>query len=211
MSWKPAPGSGSGPKDLVPAGPHEAWCFALIDLGTHERKPFKGKEKPPARQIMIFFEFPDVRKVFKEENGEQPFVRNLKLNLFFGDTSAMYKMLKPWIGDLESFDFPKMVGMPAQVTIEHATDSDDKTWDNIISIAQILPKNVPNMTPLTTPTMLFNIEDHGFDSDEFKALDNFMGGWVKKEIMKSLEYQEYINGPTTHTDDADDLPFTPDN
>jgi hypothetical protein len=208
MSWKPAATSGgSGERDLIPADAHEAWCFALIDLGTHPRKPVMGKPKDPARQVMIFFEFPDVRKVFKEEHGEQPFVRNLRLNLFFGETSTMYKVLRPWLGDLEAFDFPSMVGMPAQVTIEHQEGNDKKMWDNITGVAKVLPKNIPNMTPLTTKPMIFSIDDNGFDSAEFKALETFMGGWVQKEIMKSLEYQEYIAGPKNEEPEEEAPPF----
>ena len=205
MAWKPKQESNFAPRELIPVGTHEARCYGLVDLGTHPRPDYLGKPKSPAQKIMFFFEFPELKKVFKEENGEEPMVKHTEFTFIFGDNSNLVKTLKPWIGDPQLFDLARCIGMPAQVKIVHTQGKKDpsKTYDNIETVAEMSPKLIKMLEKQHNPNMVFNIDEHGFDSKEFSALYE----WLKKIIMESLEYKEYLNGPAEEEPATAECPF----
>jgi hypothetical protein len=192
MSWTPKTTSNFPDKELIPASSHMARCYGLVDLGTHPRPDFKGKPKSPAQQIMIFFEFPKIMREFTEGKGLEPAVKSRKFTFVFGDNSHLTKCLKPWIGDPEKYDLGQIVGMPAQVKISHDTGTKDpsKTYDNIETVSELMEEMKPLVPAQINPSLVFNIDEHGFGSPEFAALSPRYE-WVKKIIMESMEYKEY--------------------
>lgn len=191
-------------KELIPAKTHEAYCYGVVDTGTQERKPFKGVAKPPCRQIILFFEFPDCRAKFKEDGPEEPRVKSQKYAYFTDEKSSLAKLCKSWLGKkVQEVDFDKLAGTPASITVSHdVSESNGKTYDNMANIAPLSEKLVPLMTPQTNENMYFSILQDGFDSPKFEKLYD----WVKKVIMESAEYKEYLAGPKTSDDE--NLPFT---
>lgn len=193
MSWKPKATSSGFDKELIPEKQHIARCFGLVDCGTHPRPDYKGKPKEPCQTIQIFFEFPKILKVYKEENGEQPATKSRRFNFVFGENSNLTKALKPWIGDPEKFNLPDIVGMPAQVKITHGPGSKDPSiiYDNIDTVTEVMEELIDSVPPQITPSIVFNIDEHGFESPEFEALGTKTYEWLQKYIMESLEYKEY--------------------
>ena len=190
----------STPKELIPTGTHEAYCYGCVDLGTQERKPYMGKEKSPARKIMLYFEFPDIRSRFKEDGPEEPRVKSQSFTYFTSENSALTALCKAWLGkNVKDVDFGTLAGTPASITIAHEPAKADPTkiYDNMVSITALSPKLVPLMTPQYNENMNFSILQDGFDSPKFEKLYD----WVKKIIMESAEYKEYLSGPKMPNDE----------
>jgi hypothetical protein len=201
MSFLPPVESGSStPKELLPAATHEAYCYGVVDAGTQERKPYMGKPKTPARQIILFFEFPDIRARFKEDGPEEPRVKNQKFAYFTDEKSSLAKLCKSWLGKkVQDVEFDKLAGTPASITISHdVSETNGKTYDNISSIAPLSTKLIPLMTPQYNENMNFSIMQDGFDSPKFDKLYE----WVKEMIMESAEYKEYLAGPKASQTDC---------
>ena len=193
-------------RELLPEGLHEAYCYGVVDRGTHDRKPYQGKARPPVQQIQIMFELTEVKRVFKEENGEEPCVGGIKFNMSFHEQSDLVKILTPWIGDPEEYGLENIVGHPAQITIKHNVGNDGKTYDNIESIAPMSPKLIGQMPPRHNKDMVFDIATHGFDSKEFAGLYP----WLQNVIKDSYEYKQASdNAMLTEPPMADDseIPF----
>jgi len=212
MAWKPKQTGSTFDRELIPAKQHMARCFGLVDCGTHPRPDYKGKPKPPCQSIQLFFEFPKIMRVFKEENGEQPATKSRRFTFVFGENSSLTKCLKPWIGDPEQFDLSKIVGMPAQVKVTHTQGTKDPsiTYDNIDTVSEVMEELLPTFPLQITPSIIFNIDEHGFDSPEFRALGTPTYSWLQKYIMESEEYiaWELEHAPAEHErEDEDDLPF----
>lgn len=190
-------------RELLPEGTHEAYCYGVVDRGTHDRKPWQGKERPPVQQIQIMFELTEVKRVFKEENGEEPCVTGMKFNLSFHENSDLVAKLTPWVGDLEEFGLENIIGYPAQLTIKHNAGADGKIYDNIVSIAPMSPKLIGQMPPRHNKDMVFDIATHGFDSQEFAGLYP----WLQNIIKESYEYKQ-ANGSASEptVTDEDDIP-----
>lgn len=217
-AWTPKTTSNFPDRELIPAASHMARCYGLIDLGTHPRPDYLGKPKSPAQKIMIFFEFPKIMREFTEGRGLEPAVKSRQFTFVFGDNSHLVKTLKPWIGDPEKFDLSKIVGMPAQVKITHAPGFKDpsKTYDNVETVSELMEEMKDLVPKQINSSLVFNIDEHGFDSPEFEALTERYA-WVQKIIMESQEYQEYLKGKDARdakklqaalppTDRGEDLP-----
>lgn len=209
--FPPVTNESKGPKELIPANVHEAYCYGIVDCGTQERKPYLGKPKDPARALLIFFEFPDLLRQFKEDAPLEPMVKSQQYTYFTDEKSSLAKLVKSWLGKkVEEVDFAALAGTPASITIAHAPSSTDpsKIYDNMTAITAASPKLIPLMTPMHNKPMNFSIDEDGFDSPKFEALYP----WVKDKISKSLEYQEYLNGPKRPAPqeplvDTEDAPF----
>jgi len=197
MSFFPETEETNTQRELIEVGTHEAYCYGVVDLGTHERKPFKGAPKSPARAMRLFFEFTEQLRKFKEDGPDEPMVKNQKFNYFTGETSALYALCASWLGKkVTDTDFSKLPGTPASITISHdVSESDGKTYDNMSIIAPLSAKLIPLMPKMYNPALTFSIMQDGFDSDKFKAMCEGRYAWVSKIIMESAEYKEYLAGP----------------
>jgi hypothetical protein len=203
------------PRELIPAATHEAYCYGVVDMGTQERKPYKGTPKEPQRALMMFFEFTEQLRQFKDEGPMEPMVKSHRMSYFTDEKSTLAKLCMAWLGKkVADVDFGALAGQPASITIAHEASATDATkiYDNMTVISPLSEKLVPLMPPMHNKPMNFSITVHGFDSQEFKDLYP----WVRTEIEKSAEYKEFINGPENldaamgHEGDppADDLPFS---
>lgn len=190
------PPQSSAPKkerELIPAKTHEAYCYGVIDLGTQKRPAYLGKPKDPARSLMLLFEFTEVLREFKEGEPPAPAVKNVRYSYFTDEKSGLAKMCNSWLAKpVAEVDFDKLAGTPASVTISHdVSKANGKTYDNITLVAPLSEKLIPLMPPMHNPITNFSIEEHGFDSDNFKNLYE----WIQDIIKESEEYQKYLNGP----------------
>lgn len=192
----------------IPAGTHVARCYSMVYLGTI-KKEFQGQEsyKPVVR---ITFELPNETKVFKEENGEQPFVITKEYTLSLGEKANLRKDLESWRGkkfsddEAKGFDITKLLGVPCMLSIIH-TESKGNTYANIGNISGLAKGMV--CPPQVNPTFEFSVTE--FDEDKFNSMPQFL----QDKIKGSKEYMEYMTGGNKidedHSDDetADILPF----
>lgn len=191
----------------IPAGTHVARCYSMVYLGTI-KTDFQGQEKWLPK-VRITFELPLETKVFKEENGEQPFVISKEYTLSLGEKANLRKDLESWRGkkfsedEAKGFDICKLLGKECMLSIVH-TESKGNIYANIGNISGL----AKGMTcpPQVNPTFEFSVAD--FDEDKFKILPQFL----QDKVKGSKEFEEMISRPegvdVIIEDDLNDpLPF----
>ena len=166
---------------------------------------------------MIGWELPTLKKVFKEEDGEQPSVHTEEYTLSLADRSNLFKHLNQWRGrpftpqELAGFELKNLLGAPGQMMLIHEPGKQDptKTYANIAALQPI--KDVPIEDAILEP-VYFDVDDP--DMDAFGKLPQ----WIQNKIQESKEWQAKAggavttNGPQTTTDvgnldEEDDVPF----
>ena len=192
--------------DPCPAGNHVARCIGLIDLGTQEES-YQGKPKQQ-RKILVKWETPLETKVFKVENGEQPYVISKEYTMSLGEKANLKKDLESWRGrafteqELAGFDLKTILGAPCLVNVIH----NDNGYAKITSVSP-LPKGT------TCPTAVNKFQY--FSLEEFdKAMFDSMSDLWKKKIESSPEYKS-LGSPERSTSFSDmgteigdeDIPF----
>lgn len=187
-----------------PAGNHVARCIGLIDLGT-QTEEYLGKVKRQ-RKILLKWETPLETKVFKEENGEQPYVLSKEYTMSLGDKSNLKKDLESWRGrafteqELAGFDLKNILGAPCLINVIHQ----DNGYAKITNVSP-LPKGTAAPEQINKSQYL---SLDAFDSVVFEQMPDF---W-KKKIESSPEFKS-IGSPerfeqTNHeTAVDDDIPF----
>ena len=127
----------------APAGTHIARCVQVIDLGTQVDDGQFGRKIQP--KLRLTWELPNELHVFKEENGEEPFVVGKEYTLNLGDKSNLRKDLESWRGrpftaeELEGFDVSKLLGAACMLNIIHKNKKDGSgVFANIAGISPMM-------------------------------------------------------------------------
>lgn len=174
----------NGNYDPAPAGNHKARCVSIIDLGTQEIN-WQGQIKYQ-KKVRITWELPEETKVFKEENGEQPYLLSKVYTISLGEKANLRKDLESWRGaaltqqELNAFELESILDKPCMLQVIHR-EYNDKMYANISSVAG-LPKGV-TMPERITDLKLFELKNP--DQKVFDSLSDF----IKEKIKKSPEYQ----------------------
>src|SRR5260370_19476344 len=79
-------------KQLAPTGMHLARLVSVVNVGIQEGKFGKAKK------VILCWELSEAKAVFKEENGEEPFVLSNIYNQSLDKKSNLVRDLTPWIG-----------------------------------------------------------------------------------------------------------------
>ena len=105
-----------------------ARCYSMIDIGLVDNS--YNNEKKEAHKIMVFFEFPDLKAVFSEEKGEQPFSVMQEFVFSTDDRSNFSKFISNWrnkpLTKAEQLDFDPaiLVGKVALISFNHKIKKD---------------------------------------------------------------------------------------
>ena len=197
-------------RELIPAGTYAARCYQMIEIGTVQ-ETILGTEKILTR-VRIGWELPTERRVFKEENGEQPFVVSKEFTLSMNEKSTLRKFLESWRGkgfsddEAKAFDITKLLGVPCMMNIIHKKSKDgQKTYEEIASVMP-MPKGMicPDQE---TKTLLLSYDS--FDWNVFNNLPDF----IKDKMKGSVEFAAMQQPNAIHADTPalneiiDDLPF----
>jgi hypothetical protein len=157
---------------------------------------------------------PTETRVFKPENGEQPFVISKEFTLSMAEKANLRAFLTSWRGkpftaeEAMAFDVTKLLGVPCQLSIIHEQGRKDPTrsYERISAITPLMKGVV--CPPQANPTFVFSLEE--FSTDAFNALPD----WLKEVVRESDEYKELSapvevihSTPVSIDDDGDDLPF----
>lgn len=184
----PATNQGGSKYEPIPAGTYAARCYSMIHIGTIPTQ-FKGKEKLQ-NKVRISWELPTELKIFKEENGEQPYSVSKEYTLSMYEKSTLRKHLESWRGkafsdaEAESFDVTKLLGVPCMISIVHK-EVDGKTYADIASVTTV-PKGM-TVPDQINPTFEFNFTP--LDMDKFNSLPE----WLRKKIENSEEFKHYAD------------------
>lgn len=208
-----ATNSGGGDYTPVPAGTYVARCYSMIHIGTVEEN-IMGESKW-LNKVRISWELPTETKVFKEENGEQPYVISKEFTLSMNEKANLRKFLEGWRGkgftedEAKAFDITVLLGKPCMLSVIHKTSKKGNIFAEISSCSA-LPKGL--VCPDQINEMLeLNYTDN-WSNREYSKLPQF----IKDKMSQSKEFKammnpEVIDMPNTgdeHPQDkADDLPF----
>ena len=205
-----ATNSGGGDYAPMDAGMYVSRCVQMIQIGT-VTETIDGKEKT-MHKVRFGFEFPTELKVFKEENGEQPFFLSKEYTLSMHEKATLRQHLETWRGkkfseeEAQSFDVTKLIGVPCTINVIHKTGkSNGKTYAEIGSISPLMKGTLcPDQI---NPTQVLSYDN--FDVALFESLPEFL----RKKIESSKEYKELGSGKPSsipdkeENDDLDKLPF----
>ena len=179
-NWSPALESGSYPGRLV----------LVVDLGLQNQRDYQGEKKPPAREILLTYEFAD--EFMKDEDGEDITDKPRWLSESFplynldserAKSTLRYKALDPtlrWGGD-----FVKTLGYAVNITVVQNPNkkNPERPWENVAGITAMRPKDVIKLPELVNEAVSFDLEEPSLDS--FMALPK----WIQKRILENLEFR----------------------
>jgi hypothetical protein len=172
-------------RQLPPTGTHVARCVQVVDIGTH-KKIWEGEEKLQ-RQLVLTWELPLEKAVFKEENGEQPFLVTRIYTRSLVDNAWLRKHLESWVGDelvrndkgRVSYELENLLGKPALVTVS-IDKKKDKQYPNVVSVASLMKGT--KCPPQITDGVIFDLDN--YTEEDFNSLYP----WLRKQIEASVEY-----------------------
>lgn len=176
---------GNGPK-AEPLAPdnYMARVAMVVDLGVQKQRPYQGKEKQPAQELLVTYEL--VTEFMKDENGNDDEERprwiterfplfNLKADR--AKSTKRYLSLDP--KQEYGGDFSALAGAPCLVTVVN-NERDGRTYNNVGAVGSPL-KGIP-VPEAVNPPIVFD-----FDDPDPQAWEN-MPDWVNGIIQEALNY-----------------------
>ena len=195
------------------AGTYPARLVMVVDLGLQPQRPYQGKEKQPAYEILTTYEFLD--EFLPDENGKDDTSKprwiseNFVLHSIDSERARSTKRYISLDPDMvHGGDWSALVGTPCLVTIIKSPGKNGRIYNNIANVVAMRPKDAAKAAPLVNPSLVFDLEDASVEG--FKTLPE----WVQKKIVSGLEFKgsklsHLIGGmpeePQEEDDGADEL------
>lgn len=151
----------------------------VIDLGIQEQRPYKGQEKPPARELRITFEL--VNDVHDFDGEEKPLLVSEKFKFSGDDRSKCYKFLTGMdpAMKISGGDWTKLLGKACQVQIVHNTnEKTGRTYANIAGVSPLM-KGMPEPETTLNEQLWYNTEDH--DQEVYDKLPEFLQDMINRD------------------------------
>lgn len=172
---------------LLEAGMFPGRIVQVIDMGLQAQRPYQGKEKAPANEIMITYELVDTFCVDAEgvEQEDKPRWLSETIPLYSLDQDKAKSTQRYFAADPENAfngDFSKIVEAPVNVSLVHNKKA-DKTYVNIAATSSMRPKDAAKCPPLVNPAKVFDLDAP--DMEVFGSLPE----WVQEKIKGNLNYQ----------------------
>lgn len=180
-------GGNRTPQANIEPGTYPARLVQIIDLGLQAQRPYQGKDKPPAQEIMLTYELVDTFML--DENGDEVtdkprwISETLPFYGLYADkakSTQRYNALDP-NGEFDG-DFSKAIGQPINVTIVNNAVG-DKVYDNIATISAMRPRDADKCPELVNPAKLFDLDAP--DLEIFNALPE----WLRDKIKGNLNFK----------------------
>lgn len=171
------------------AGSYAARCFSMILIGTIT-EDYQGQMKTQTK-VRIAWETPTETKVFKEENGEQPYALYKEFTLSMHEKGNLRKFLESWRGknfteeEAKAFDITALLGKPCMMSVKHKEGKDGKIYAEIAGV-NLLPKGF-DCPPQISPTQILTFDD--WDENLYQSLSEK----TRDRIATSKEYNEMRN------------------
>jgi len=227
MSFTPppttAPVSGGGSDYqayLIPAGSHQARLVWLIVTGTVE-DTFKNETKKK-KKVTLGFELPTTLLPNDHPRKGEPCFISKTVVLHMGEKAGLRAFIEEWRGkrltdtEASQYDFGKLLGQPAVLTIGHDTGVKDpsKVYANIKSIvSESAQRNLmPGFTvaPQANKSVYLSVDwlTTKEGAEYFMGIFNTLPKYTKEAIMKSDEWQVFTRQPF-YIQPAGDAPVAP--
>ena len=183
-------GGNSNRPPALESGSYPGRLVLVVDLGLQKQRPYQGEEKPPAREIMLTYEFAD--EFMKDEEGEDIPDKPRWLSESFplynlsserAKSTLRYKALDPT--GRHGGDFLKTLGYAVNVTVVQNPNNKnpERPWENVAGITTMRAKDVIKLPELVNEAVAFDLEEP--DLDSFMALPK----WIQKRILENLEFR----------------------
>jgi len=172
--------SGGGTFEQAPQGMHNATCFRLVDVGTHD-ETYEGDTKK-RHSIFIYWELNDA----KMEDG-QPFSIMKQYTLSLNEKSALYKDLCAWRKkqftdeELKGFDLTSILGVTCDLDIGETKTGKSKVV-NVYS-----PDGGAKKQPTVNEQVAFDIDEYVAGNSDMNTLWVDLPSWVQSKIDESFE------------------------
>jgi hypothetical protein len=174
-------------QSVIEADVYRARLVQIIDLGLQAQRPFQGKDKPPAAELMLTYELVDEFMKDEEGNDVEDKPRWVSETLpFYGlfadkaKSTQRYNVFDPK-GDWDG-DFTQALGMAINLTIVNNAKG-DKVYTNVGNVAAMSEKKVAVCPDLCNPTTAFDLDDP--DMAVFEKLPE----WIQKKIVENLNFK----------------------
>lgn len=170
----------------IEIGVYPARLVQIIDLGLQPQRPYQGKDKPPAQEVMYTYEFVD--EFMMDENGkpQEDKPRWLSETMPFYSLSAenakntkRYNAFDP-TGAFDG-DVTKAIGIPLNVAVVHNVKG-DKVYDNVGSVSPMRAKDAEKCPPLKNDPKVFDLDNP--DMETFNKLPK----WIQDKLKGNLNY-----------------------
>lgn len=170
----------------IDPGTYPARLVQIITLGLQPQRPFQGKDKAPAHEIMLTYELVDCYMVDEKGNEIEDKPRWVSETLpFYGVEAERAKSAQRYLAfdptNEHDGDFGALIGMPANVTIVN-NQVGDKIYDNIGAVTTMRPKDAAKCPELKNPVKIFDIDVP--DMEVFNALPE----WIREKIKSNLKF-----------------------
>ena len=210
-----ATSNGGSNYEIITQGNYPARCYSMVHIGTVEELILGVLKK--LNKVRITWELPTEKKVFKEEDGEQPYSISKEYTLSMHEKSTLRGHLKNWRGkdfteeEAKHFDITKLLGVACMINVTHKTSKDgQRTYAEIGSIST-MPKGF-ECPPQINPIFVFNYSN--FDINKFNTLPEYL----RNKIVTSEEYKKLFSNDVDLTNShfemtneivqpGDDMPF----
>jgi hypothetical protein len=173
----------------IEAGNYVARCYQMVQIGTVVEN-ILGENKT-MNKVRLSWELPTELKVFKEENGEQPYSLSKEFTLSLHEKATLRKFLAGWRGkdftdeESKAFDITVLVGKECMLNIIHKESKQGKIFAEISSIST-LPKGMKCPIAINKP---FILSYDAFDEEKFNILPDF----IKDKMKTSAEFKALKN------------------
>lgn len=190
----------------APHGTHVARCCRVIDLGLQFDKGQFGERIQ--HKLMLTWELPEEKHIFKPENGEEPFHVSKEYTVSLGEKATLRKDLEAWRGraftpqELEGFHVGKLLGAACLLNVIHVDKKGGGVKAKVAGISP-MPKSM-KCPDAITPFVQYEVEQ-GRD-EAFKKLPE----WIQNKIAACEDWKAKPapNETTTVTDtDEPEQPF----
>lgn len=186
----------------IPADTHQAVCYGVVDVGTHQPK---NPQHKPTRKLILLFELPFERADFGEK-GNLPRGISCTLTQSLSDNAILRKFLKSWRGkdftaqELEGFDPKVLIGQNCNLVISNNSQG-DKVFSNIDGILPLRKEKkdrnnnvieaAQTKVAQENRSLYFSLDEQDLTSLKFP--DN-MPKWIQQKISFSKEVVEANGG-----------------
>lgn len=202
-----APETTSKPRVICPRGSHLSRLVQIVDLGTQHFKP--GDEG--SRKLYFGFETCEARHVFKDENGPEPFMLQVEFAFYMRSANPskptkLRQFVVQWFGkdfpseaEAQAFDFSKLIGRLAMLTVAHKPKQDGSQKAIIADVYMPEPAIAKGAAGAVNPLVCYEI-DHR-EGGDFAKLPEFL----QKKLRESDEFKKREDLRTNPTVTAPDV------
>ncbi len=179
-------GGSSVDQEILEAGNYPARIAQVIDLGLQAQRPYEGKAKRPANEIMVTYELGT--EFMKDEDGndrtDKPRWVSERFCLFGlhserAKSTIRYTALDP--SGEKGGDWAQMVGQGCLVAVvNNKSKSNGRTYNNVGGVTG--PMKGLDIAELVNESKTFSLDKP--DLEVFGALPD----WIQKVITENLEF-----------------------